>query len=208
MKKIQLLNLLFLASLVFSLAACKTSSDVMSSNWIQKRKYTKGFYVSKKAKTENDHAQAETEKEFQLEESTPAAVSAPAAKNTSKPLAKVESATQEHNSSAQIATPKPTKAKQAIEPVLNEMITALSIEKELSNQSLEEITEFVNQQTQSNPNDDAELVLMILLALIVAPIAVYIMYDISTEFWISLILYLLFVLPGAIYALYLVFQNY
>ena len=43
--------------------------------------------------------------------------------------------------------------------------------------------------------------LLIILALLLPPLAVYLAKGVGDEFWIDLILWLLFWLPGAIYAL-------
>ena len=51
-----------------------------------------------------------------------------------------------------------------------------------------------------------DIVLMILCVLL-PPLAVFFSYDISNEFWIDLLLTLLFFLPGIIYALYVCFYK-
>jgi len=45
-------HLLGLLTVVAFLSACSTSNDVVTGNYIQKRKYNKGFYVSHKGKKE------------------------------------------------------------------------------------------------------------------------------------------------------------
>ncbi|MDG1262132.1 MAG: YqaE/Pmp3 family membrane protein [Flavobacteriales bacterium] len=56
--------------------------------------------------------------------------------------------------------------------------------------------------------DDTEFILIVILCVVLPPLAVVLMYDISTEFWISLLLTLLFWVPGVIYALILAFDIY
>jgi uncharacterized membrane protein YqaE (UPF0057 family) len=50
-------------------------------------------------------------------------------------------------------------------------------------------------------------IILIILAILLPPLAVYLVDDISTPFWIDLILTLLFFLPGMIYALYIVLTS-
>ncbi|MFN3917863.1 MAG: YqaE/Pmp3 family membrane protein [Flavobacteriales bacterium] len=54
-------------------------------------------------------------------------------------------------------------------------------------------------QDRKQPNVDQ--LLLILLCIFIPPLAVYLVHGIGTEFWIDLILCLLFFLPGIIYAL-------
>ena len=48
-------------------------------------------------------------------------------------------------------------------------------------------------------------ILLVLLCLLLPPLAVYLVFDVGTEFWISLVLTLLFFIPGVIYSLYVIF---
>lgn len=53
--------------------------------------------------------------------------------------------------------------------------------------------------------DDEELILLVVLAILLPPLAVYLHQNaINTKFWISLVLTLLFFLPGVIYSLLVV----
>lgn len=62
----------------------------------------------------------------------------------------------------------------------------------------------------SNGQDPIEddKVLMILLAIIIPPVAVYLLHDIGQEFWVNIILTLLCGLPGMIHALILVSKRF
>jgi uncharacterized membrane protein YqaE (UPF0057 family) len=209
MNRIQLINLVFLTSLVFSLGACKTSSDVVSSNWIQKRKYTKGFYVAKKAKADNDQANASTaplpEKESfeELE-----VISISTNDDTSADLNhfkthdqrdvpfKSKNETTIENTEKIFATERHI---EAAEPLLSAPLTI---------QPFTEMKTLIDQSAKKNPTDDTELILMIVCAIVLPPLAVFLMYGIETEFWISLLLTIIVWLPGIIYALYHVFKNY
>jgi uncharacterized membrane protein YqaE (UPF0057 family) len=50
-------------------------------------------------------------------------------------------------------------------------------------------------------DDEISTVLLVILAILLPPLAVYLVSGIGTDFWISLILTLLFILPGIIFAL-------
>ena len=52
---------------------------------------------------------------------------------------------------------------------------------------------------------DTDTLLLILIAIFIAPLAMYLYEgDTTNRFWISLLLWLLFVLPGAIYTIYVI----
>ena len=55
-----------------------------------------------------------------------------------------------------------------------------------------------------NPQDDE--VLLVILAILLPPLAVYLLEGLTTNFWIDLILTLFFWLPGIIFALYLILR--
>lgn len=55
--------------------------------------------------------------------------------------------------------------------------------------------------------DEADMVLLVILAILLPPLAVYLKEgEINSRFWLSLILTLLFWVPGVIYALLVVFD--
>ncbi len=55
--------------------------------------------------------------------------------------------------------------------------------------------------------DDTELILLVILSFLLPPLAVFLKSGLETNFWISLILTLLFWLPGVIFALLVVFDK-
>jgi len=52
--------------------------------------------------------------------------------------------------------------------------------------------------------DQVELIVLIILAILLPPLAVFLHSGISTKFWISILLWICFILPGVIYALLVV----
>lgn len=55
----------------------------------------------------------------------------------------------------------------------------------------------------TKPASDTDTLLLVIIALILPPLAVYLLYmEFGTPFWVNLILTLLFYIPGLIHALY------
>lgn len=63
-------------------------------------------------------------------------------------------------------------------------------------------------EKRKNGAADTDTLLLVIVAIILPPLAVYLHQgEINTKFWISLLLTLLFWLPGIIYALLVIFGN-
>ena len=67
------------------------------------------------------------------------------------------------------------------------------------------LIENYNKDQKQAAYDEVDDVVLMILCVIIPPLAVFFSYDISNEFWIDLLLTLLFFLPGIIYALYVCF---
>ena len=60
-------------------------------------------------------------------------------------------------------------------------------------------------EKKANKSTNVEMWLLILLAILLPPLAVYLYYEeINSRFWLSIILWFCFILPGVIYALLVV----
>ena len=60
-------------------------------------------------------------------------------------------------------------------------------------------------EKKANKSANVEMWLLILLAIFLPPMAVYLYYEeINTRFWLSILLWFCFILPGVIYALLVV----
>ena len=68
--------------------------------------------------------------------------------------------------------------------------------------------EFKREIKRAKAAGDGDYTLMMILGILIAPLGVGLTYGIGTEFWISLLLFLLFWLPGAIYGGIKVHQFY
>lgn len=193
---------------IIMISSCKTGSEVISDRGIQKRKYNKGFYMAQKSNApkpaqvngqENETAteladdQARIIAPLPISEQSGNFASAPVTEalldRPSLPVDKT--AKRATGSEAQTAVPqKPNHRRMG--PSAFKIKTRPSV----STGTPLEVSE--------RASDDTETLLLVILAILLPPLAVYLLRGIGTEFWISLILTLLFWLPGIIYALYLI----
>lgn len=189
---------LSLIATLLGLSACSTSNDVISERGIQKRKYRKGFYVSHPSKQKHAEPLAMvSEVETPLpcgvvdrEREEPAPVAHPIHE-------------EEHSGKTALAHPsKPKKAEAHSEAPALELAEAtppqrdnrVKVQRSTVNTALA-------LDDHSESADDTELLLYIILSILLPPLAVYLLYGISTNFWISVILTILLWLPGVIFAL-------
>ena len=214
---------LFLA--IIFLASCSTSNNVASNKLIQKRKYKKGWHVNstqKIEKTANSEEVAYTDEVESKEESEPESTVAEdqttettnTEDNPESDLAQeifddqnnvVESNYEAQNSNSD-----------EVSLVNNEVSVQEISNKPLINTSVK--NEVVN-QSQSSDSDIA-LILLVILAFILPPLAVFLVRGVGTEFWISLILFLVAIggfafiggvaglaaILGLVYALLIIFD--
>lgn len=195
---------------LISITSCKTSSDVISDRGIQKRKYNKGFYLAQKSsvpqvksvapEVESTSSMSETSSEVdrptqvvvnnRTEAQSAVVTNTAAAKTAQTQSASTPSAAKKTSDALAQITPEKTKrqtgpASFKIKPRATAS-TQLPLER----------GEFAA--------DETETLLLVILAILLPPLAVYLLRGIGTEFWISVLLTLLFWLPGIIYALYLI----
>lgn len=62
----------------------------------------------------------------------------------------------------------------------------------------------IAKREQKKESSRIETLLLVIIAILLPPLAVFLVEGLETEFWISLLLTLLFYVPGLIYALYIV----
>jgi|GEM_PF-2023063 len=198
MKRISTLSIL----IIMLATSCQTNSKLGSSSLVQKRRYTKGFNLNIKkpviSEEENAHngnheiTLVEAEKVIQPD--------------------KLESA------SFQLKTDESNKRKLASEKLsqslLNESLKSRDREKEISSSpptpagevyplSINDGTSSFNTRaTPSAAGGGAEVtVLIIILTILLPPLGVALVFGLSGEFWLSLLLTILFYFPGLIYSL-------
>jgi uncharacterized membrane protein YqaE (UPF0057 family) len=192
-------NLLVLFSVfagaAFVFSSCSGSGDLT----IQKRRYSNGFYVhrsstpdaSEKSISENAQSAAALQPEaapataaITAAEPQPAQASASAVQPAAQPAVAKSNRSAVHAPAAAEKQSRPdTKVSESSKPAVS------TTEKPVT------------------PTDaDTNLVLLVILAIIIPPVAVFLKDGLSTNFWISLILTLLFWVPGVIFALLVVFD--
>lgn len=191
------------------ITSCNTSSDLTGSSIVKKRKYTKGYHVDFGAK--NRH---QTSTAVALEDEAPAQPVTPIAVSTPAPEEPVLTASAE-NVIEEVSTSKFEHARKA-EPESTKMPADMAASDATAVQSFSEINRSEmrksirshrkaarnNSAASASASASAESkLLFVILAIFIPPLAVGLLYGISTEFWISLILTLLFFIPGMIYSI-------
>ncbi len=182
-----------MVSALLLLSSCATDK-VMSDSWIQKRKYTKGFYMAgagKKKVAEPTIAKEEYIKPTPIENMN--SLSASTSINTlelssvaTKPVLKDEVLVKTQNQT------KATKASKKLERKIKKVQQKINQKEAGQNSSLA---------------DDIALLLLVIIAILLPPLAVGLVTDWDTnKLLISIILTLCLWLPGVIYALYLIFN--
>ncbi len=182
------LSIIFLAALFF--ASCSNLENLS----IEKRHYAKGYYVHANGKRDvktdvkSEEIVALTEKQNNVP-----ATEAIAAKNE---IAKTEI--------APVASEKPavksntTKAKNVtVNPVV-------AVEKNTQTQS-QPTLQPKSKKKMNHSDGDVSAVLLVILCILLPPLAVFLVDGIGLNFWLDLILTLLFFLPGIIFALIVCF---
>lgn len=106
-----------------------------------------------------------------------------------------------NNNPATPATPAPA---MSVKAALNEFKSLSKKERKLRiKEAKKELKAYKQQKKNGEPSDNK--VLLIILAILLPPLAVYLHQgEINSKFWISLLLTLLFWIPGVIYALLVV----
>jgi len=101
--------------------------------------------------------------------------------------------------------PDPAKVKASVE-AFNRLSRK---EKKAKIREVKKQLSYFKKQKKAGRAADETLILLVILAILLPPLAVYLYEDeINTRFWISLLLTILFWLPGVIYALVLILGGY
>lgn len=198
------------------LTSCQTSSEFNSSALVKKRKYTKGYHLilasvkydkpsSAKEKPSNEMAEAA--------ENVHPEIAIDALKF--RPTPKFERLT----ASTKAATKSPSErigdivradASFNIDMKQNRFVTKRDRSNFNSGSTVyhsERTKKMLTAVPMQSASGGFSLLLYVILAIIIPPVAVGLLYGISGPFWLSLILWFLFIIPGVIYALIKVFQK-
>ena len=186
---------------VFLFAVAFLSSCSQFGNLdIQKRHYNKGFYVHRSEKHDAVSAEektmtaavTETATEIQqpaaVEETSPAPVAQP-----SVAVAVQQQAAEKSNHAVRSAFEKPATHSTTIVPVKTKTPASIVMHD--------------RKAPAGHASGDVDLLILVILALLLPPLAVFLKEgDLTINFWIDLLLCLLFFLPGIIFALLVVFD--
>ncbi len=194
---------------IFIGSACKTTNDVISERGIQKRKYRSGFFVESRSKAATPDKLAQDQKSVRLAEaaevhfedkSTHAPVqSEDQNKGVNDLSLNTPTEVQQSQSTHSLTDEVESNHTATTNPVASKSTRTLQVDHTATTTSID-----LNTNEQS---DDVALLIYIILALLLPPLAVFLLYGISTEFWISVLLTILFWIPGVIYALILVLRS-
>jgi len=208
---------------LFFLASCSTSSDVASNKLFQKRKYKKGWNVNS-ARTIEEKSKGSEEVAYVEEAVKENDVESSAQNQTTVTESESNSTFSPENSSESFNTSSNEVETKSL--FTEKSVDTKSMETINSNESfgssqedlfVDEVENNVNNDetevsTESNDNSSSSdsgvaLILLVILAILLPPLAVAIAAGIGTEFLISLLLTLLFWVPGVIYALFVVLRS-
>ena len=196
-----------LVGLALILGSCGSSNNVVSNGLIQKRKYKKGFFfksntdlrvVRENAKEKN--SVVVNGENIEIYDGLSANISPSQDLNTSLALGKEIQATKDLIPLGMGEVSIQTKLKETNSP---QFISNTKTKNEVRTSSREKIEQRRKIDSNSTSADD-RLILLVILAILIPPLAVFLARGIGTEFWISLILTLLFYFPGMIYSLLVV----
>jgi uncharacterized membrane protein YqaE (UPF0057 family) len=189
MKQFRIFSLMILGSLV--LGACSTSNEVVGGGIFQKRKYTGGVYWDRteKLKTTKDNGEeefdifrSEEENQRKYVSTTTIRTDAPADYvTTDLASASVDGA---ENLNASTKTTETVGTVVAVEENTTEQDVQAPVKKKTAKQ--------LSKKNSNVPADsDVMLILLVILAIIIPPLAVFIYEGASTRFIIDLILAIL-----------------
>lgn len=197
MKKWLFLNVILAVTLI--LGACSTSNNVVSNKLISKRKYEKGFHINSKSnlKTQNDELAEEklVDDKGEVEKSNDGLVKSKKIRFDKGNNEINSNLVVENNEVEAIEVQAPKNKSYGTdnaEVELNEMSTdAVSISKNQNNANESEANS-VEQQTRGlDTGDPLILILLVILAIVLPPLAVFLFEGASKRFIIDLILFIL-----------------
>ena len=188
-------NILFVLAIFIGavLSSCSSSSNFTKRKYFNFKQDQKEFARATPNKPAAESNELAAEEAIAVNETIAPAEAQPVAepskeavKPSKKAIAKKEAVVTEQNA-----------------PALGFNTEKLSLGERMVLKQAKKIAEKQN----NNSGSDVPMILLVLLAIFIPPLAVFLVDGIGTPFWIDLILTLLFFLPGIIYALYIVFTR-
>lgn len=192
---------------------CGVTQDGFSSNSLQKRKYTKGFYISKrshlKAKEDNAKIEATVESEHVNDEQIAVlkkkTVGETSAVNQSVAPQKRTTEVQSENVETSVNETK-TVSEQSSSLSSNENASIKT--KNTTSREVKSVLKKHHKKSSSSAFADDLLIICVILCFLIPPLAVGVWTNIDwMKVLISFLLTCLFVLPGIIYSLLVVLDK-
>lgn len=204
------LSILSITLIALILGSCSTSSDLNDTSILKKRRYSKGYHVNIKgnnkakkvnwATAEMESVEPKPANEMESQNMAQASLSTELSETDLTPSPVIPTANESAKSKTAEREMKTTPVKTQIET--NERSRKDRVSKKHLNSSNVAIP-----TSTAVASGGESIILYVILAIILPPLAVGLLYGIGTEFWLSLILTIIFWVPGVIYALIKVFQR-
>ena len=200
--------LVLLSAFLFS---CSTSNNVVNNGIFQKRKHNKGWHHKGGSNLKSNNDISKLEKNA-IEINSPSTI-----RTNQNTVTKSASTIVVSNENIELVSTELDQSKNTDENTLRKSKTKLTqekyseklIEKKGSTiKNTNDSNKFKKEEKQNNSQRGSEvsIVLLVILEILLPPAAVYLARGIGNEFWISLILTLLFWFPGIVYAMLIVFD--
>ena len=207
---------LFALAITAIISSCSTSNDVASNKRIQKRKYNKGFFVSKNENVAFNKKKKDAKTvEFNTDTESIAKTDANSVKmeEISNNKSSIVEETAVITPNVETKTTEVLTTENNTVATQNEVVSESISEEQIKTVDLKNVKKTVNtvkKQSKKNSNGLNGLaigtIILIILAIFIPPLAVLLFEGVTTRFWINLILYILLItaLIAVIHALLIV----
>ncbi len=198
------------------LTSCQTSSEFNSSALVKKRKYTKGYHLNLASAKYNKPASTLEEPAYEKAEARKIVHTEIAgAEVEAQPAPHFEGLTASTNPGIESPNDRSTDLEQSNASSSAAMVQDALVTKRDRFSPSSTFTAYHSERgkkvSTATPMQSIDsgfsVLLFVILAILLPPLAVGLLYGISGPFWLSLILSLLLWVPGVIYALIKVFQK-
>lgn len=199
MKKVSILSLVTILMIVIS--SCGSSNNVVSNHGITKRKYNKGFFFQRNsnlrtANTEVKDERANADKTLAKQEKVDAKrakkMSAKEQVNVEKTVAAHVESTNPTVSNAEVERPIAAQENERSSDGVNgseQESTTTSSRETMDRASIADRYETLKKDSRGAAGGSgAHIIILVILALLIPPLAVFIYEGVTTRFWIDLIL--------------------
>lgn len=192
MKQFKFIAVALLGSLV--LGACSTSNQVVGGGIFQKRKYTGGVYWDRTERVKTTKAEKE-EEEFDIfkinEESQKKYVSSTTIYNEDRVVASSENSAPEFTSKKTAVIESASNTSESEVPMAASKVEETGKSKVQTKADQKESKDLTKKKTSKAPAGDVNTIILVILALLIPPLAVFLYEGATNRFVIDLILALI-----------------